>query len=276
MLYLLVVVRKIVLILSPFLILTGVFFILLFLANRNSGKGALQITALPTSKVYLNGKWVGQTPLCLCQLAQMLPTGEYTLKLEPGKPGLNPFQQQIPIQANVLTAVDRSFDGAGASQGSIVSLEPISEKDAELLILSSPNKAQVFLDDTPVGTTPLSLKNITASDHDIKLTKDGFIDKIVKVKTVEGYVLKANVFMGVNSKILEDIPVSSESGKIKIANTPVGFLRVRSENNISSQEIGRVKPGEEYEILEEKDGWFKIKLSSGEEGWVSSDYAEKE
>jgi hypothetical protein len=271
------VIRKIFLILSPLLILSGIFFILLFVANRNSGKGALQVTSLPGSKVYLDGNLIGQTPICLCQLSQMLKTGEFTIRLDPQKQGLDPFEQKIQIYPNVLTAVDRSFDSGGQSQGSIVSLKSLPDnKSIELLIVSFPNKAQVFLDESPVGTTPLSLKNITASDHDIKLSKDGYADKIVKVKTVLGYTLEATVFMGVNVNLLEQAPTSTSSVKLKIQDTPVGFLLVREEASFSSKEIGQVKPGEEYEILEETDGWFKIKLLSGQEGWISSGYAKKE
>jgi len=29
-------------------------------------------------------------------------------------------------------------------------------------------------------------------------------------------------------------------------------------------------------VLEEKDGWFKIRLEEGQEGWISSQYAQKE
>ena len=67
--------------------------------------------------------------------------------------------------------------------------------------------------------------------------------------------------------------------KIIILNTPTGFLRVREEPTISSLEIGRVKPQEEYELIEEGDGWFKIKVippAGGDiVGWVSSQYSKK-
>lgn len=269
-------VRKILLIFSPVIILTIVFISLLVFLNRNSGKGALQVTSLPKSKVYINAELVGETPLCLCQLSQMLKAGSYNIKLDPGKPGLTPFETQIEVSPNVLTAVDRSFDLAGTSQGSVVNLRKLNDsKQTELLVISSPNKASVSLDNSPVGTTPLSLKDLTISDHDIKLSKDGYKDKIVKVKTVPGYSLEAKVYLGINTKLLEETPIASAPAKLKILSTPTGFLRVREDSNVDSSEIGQVKPGEEYEIIEDKVGWFKIRLSESSVGWISADYAQK-
>lgn len=269
-------VRKILFIFSPVILLTIIFIALLVFLNRNSGKGALQVTSLPKSKVYINASLVGETPLCLCQLSQMLKTGKYNIKLDSEKPGLAPFETQIEISPNVLTAVDRSFDLVGASQGSVISLRRINDsKLTELLVISSPSSASVFLDNSPVGTTPLSLKGLTVSDHDIKLSKDGYKDKIVKVKTVSGYSLEARVYLGINTKLLEEAPVASAQAKLKILSTPTGFLRVREDSNVDSFEIGQVKPGEEYEIIEEKVGWFKIKLSDSTAGWISASYVEK-
>jgi len=58
--------------------------------------------------------------------------------------------------------------------------------------------------------------------------------------------------------------------------TPTGFLRVRDGNSIGSLEIGRVNPGETYEILNEKNGWYEIQFDDEKKGWISSQYAKKE
>ncbi len=60
-----------------------------------------------------------------------------------------------------------------------------------------------------------------------------------------------------------------------ILDTPTGFLRVRENNSVGSAEVARVTPGDSYELLEEQDSWFKIKLDAGSSGWISSQYAEK-
>jgi hypothetical protein len=63
--------------------------------------------------------------------------------------------------------------------------------------------------------------------------------------------------------------------KVEIEETSTGFLRVRNDGSLSGKEISQVKPGETYTYLDEKDGWIKIKLTDGNEGWVSGEYVKK-
>ena len=62
-----------------------------------------------------------------------------------------------------------------------------------------------------------------------------------------------------------------KSGKGALQVTPVP-----KSNSIASSEIAQVKPGESYELIEDKDNWFKIKLTDGKVGWISSSYAVKQ
>ena len=63
---------------------------------------------------------------------------------------------------------------------------------------------------------------------------------------------------------------------ILIKDTPTGFLRVREEPAITASEEARVKPGDQFDLLEENSGWFKIEYEKGKQGWVYSQYAEKQ
>lgn len=62
---------------------------------------------------------------------------------------------------------------------------------------------------------------------------------------------------------------------VQILDTPTGFLRVRAEAASSAEEVGRVNPGEYYSLLDEQSGWYKIEYTENEEGWISSQYAQK-
>ena len=53
-------------------------------------------------------------------------------------------------------------------------------------------------------------------------------------------------------------------------------LNVRKGPSIEDDRIGSLDRGMVVEILETSNGWNKVKLSDGEEGWVSGDYTEKE
>lgn len=278
-------VKKILLFLAPLLIAIIIFSGILFFLNKKTGKGALQITSVPKSKVYLENKLMGDTPLCACDLAQMLPAGDYAIKLVPVDVNLKSYEAKITINKGTLTAVERTFVEKGEGSGSIVSLSPLSSKrDVEVLIVSIPDKANVFLDSNPVGTTPLLLKQVSESDHDLRLVLDGYGDKSIRIRTTSGFRLNSLMFLGVKSDLSNPLVASSEAtlspsvavSKVLILNTPTGFLRVRENDSLNSSEIAQVKPGETFNLLSEKKGWFKIALSDGKEGWISSQYAVKE
>jgi uncharacterized protein YgiM (DUF1202 family) len=60
---------------------------------------------------------------------------------------------------------------------------------------------------------------------------------------------------------------------------------VREDASVDASESAKVKPGERYEYLDEKSGWYKIKFNGNTtglvsggftEGWVSGEYSTKE
>jgi hypothetical protein len=267
---------------APFLIAVLIFFGITFFLNREAGKGALRVTSRPQSKVYLENKLIGTTPFCACDLTQMLAIGNYTIKLVPLDVNIRPFEERIAINKYTLTVVDRTFADNGGSDGSIISLVSLGdEKDAQILVVSFPDKANVFLDGNPVGITPLLLNKVSESDHDLRLTLNGYQDKTLKIKTALGFQLNALVFLGIKPDLSNPIEASNSAAPVTtsvvILDTPTGFLRVRETNSVYSAEIGQVKPGESYQLVGEKDNWLEIKLSSPEAklGWISSQYAIK-
>jgi len=61
---------------------------------------------------------------------------------------------------------------------------------------------------------------------------------------------------------------------VQISSTPTGILNVRSGPGTNYPILEKIKPGEKYELLEEKGDWYKINVS-GTEGWISKQYAKK-
>ena len=78
-------------------------------------------------------------------------------------------------------------------------------------------------------------------------------------------------------EVEEEVVEEDKTISVVILETPTGYLRVRKEPSTLAEEVGRVKPGEEYELLDEdeKTGWYKIQLDEGDEGWISNQYASK-
>lgn len=278
--------KKVLFIVSPIFLAIVTFTLFSFILAQNvSGKGALQVTAIPQSAIYLNGKLLGKTPLCLCEGKNLLPTGDYTLKMIPiAGDNLEPYEQKIHITKSILTVVDRTFGAGALSSGFVVNLSPLSDTNAVQIFVSSfPSGAKILFDNNDSGATPLLLKNITPSDHDIVLSKDGYKSKTVHVQTHPGYQLNATIFLSLlppdaTSAALFDTtgltPV--EKQKVVILDTPTGFLRVRTEPSVSGSESAEVKPGQTFDVTSEQDGWYQIKLQDGTLGWIISSYAKKQ
>lgn len=255
-----------------------------FFFLRQNVKGALQITSNPRASVYLNGELIGDTPLCKCEAQDMLPVGPYTVKLVPKDRSLSEYEEKIEISPSVLTVVDRKFAAGASSEGSVIFLTPLQDDEAtQLLVLSIPEKADVLMDNAAVGATPLSINDVTESDHALRIKKEGYLDKIIRIRTPKGYKLTARVYLGIGgdgvsrsvaSPSATPTPTGGPS-TVTILDTPTGFLRVRAEATTGAAEIGRVSPGEEYELLAEETGWYQIRLRNGEEGWISAQYAQE-
>jgi septal ring-binding cell division protein DamX len=264
-----------------------ILFTIIFIVKANKGKGALQVTTTPESKIYLNGKYIGQTPYPRVDGQNTFQTGEYTLKLVPVDGSFPEYQEKITLNKLTLTVVEHTFGNAGKGNGSIISLSPISsKKDAQLLILSLPDGANVFVDSNLMGMSPLLLKNQTASDHKISVKKDGYKEKVVPIKTPLGFKVQVLIDLGIGQDPIASptptialptptVEAASTSATLTINATPTGFLRVRSTNSIDGTEVGRVTPGETYTVLQELDGWYRIKLTNGSEGWISGDFITK-
>lgn len=63
--------------------------------------------------------------------------------------------------------------------------------------------------------------------------------------------------------------------KIEIIETGIGYLRVRSSNSTGASELGRVNVGEQFDVIEESNGWYKIEYETGKQGWISGTYTKK-
>jgi len=66
----------------------------------------------------------------------------------------------------------------------------------------------------------------------------------------------------------------TQNPKLKILNTPTGWLNVRDDASLDGKAIGKVYPGQEYEYTDKQSGWYKIILSDGTSGWVYEKYVQ--
>jgi len=256
----------------------------LFLVGYFKAKpGGIFVDTSPASDVYINEAFSGKTPLKVSKDA-----GEIMLKLVPQVTDQNllPFETKITLVSGIETVVEREFGKTeDTSSGDIISFEKEGGSSAGLVVISTPDNAQVLLDGVPRGFAPYKTSTISPADHQITVKAPGFIERVMTVKTRAGYRLTLFAKLAKSAEeVPTPTPVPAIETFITILDTPTGYLRVRTLPGTKGEEIGQVKPGQKFPFLEEDtaSGWFKIRfeepkagLPNGISGWISNQFATK-
>lgn len=254
-----------------------------FIFSKNSEIAGLKIISTPAADIFLDDKLTGKTPF-----EDKYKTGEYVLKLIPQGTDSSAFawQGKITLNPSVLTYVNRDLGQSElTSSGEILTLEKISQNEAQLNVITTPDAATILLDGIERGVSPIFLSDISPGEHDVAAISAGFIGRTVRVQATSGYKLIINFQLALNKQegaVTDGItPSPSETAGLPenkpyvvIKDTETGFLRVRSGPSRSATETAQINPGDKYPLLEEQEGWYKISYD-GKEGWIASRYAEK-
>lgn len=239
---------------------------------------ALQVTAKPEAAVFLDGKHIGKTPF----FSDQLKAGEHTLKITVSEAS---YVDKISLTRGTLTVINREFAPNFLAQaGESLSLVPGKKG---LFITSMPGEANVSVDGRLVGKTPVLALDLAEGDHKVHVSKDGFASREFTIKTTPKFQLLAQVTLASEiaknpDSVAQTTPLPQTS-KIEVAQTPQGFLRVRQDATVDSPEIGRVKTGDQLEVIQEADDWVKVLFEdppsrageAGKQGWISSQYTKK-
>ncbi len=230
---------------------------------------ALEVDSNLVSRVTVNGKDVGTTP--------------YNGTFAPGEivVSIDNYQTRVTLQTGVKTIIQRDFDSTKSkSSGQIVSFEKIGGADTSLAVVTDPDSGQIILDGIPRGIAPIKIDGITVGKHDLNIAASGFSGKSFSINIVPGYKLVAVVDLNNSvSATIQQVatakPFIDNEVLVEILSTPTGFLRVRDQPQVASNEIGQVHPGEKYKFLtrDDKTGWFQIQLNATSSGWISNTYA---
>ncbi|WP_421380096.1 SH3 domain-containing protein [Bacillus salacetis] len=81
----------------------------------------------------------------------------------------------------------------------------------------------------------------------------------------------------ISSQYIEKSGSTPSTSSIQAAYGKVAIhsLNVRDKASLNGKVVGSVKQGEAYEILEEKNNWYKLDLKGGKTGWAAGWYIEK-
>lgn len=271
-------------------------FIRFFILEKQNKSGRLRILSTPATTVFIDNVAVGKTPY-----EEKANVGEYIIKLIPDGEGATTavWQSKVKVFQNSMTYINQDLkETEVTSAGEILTITKMDKKSfisqtGEVYVETEPNGVIVYLDNDEKGVSTLLLENVTRGDHEISVFMPGFIRRTQKINVEDGYRVNVHFKLALDpsnktlDKTLEEKrQEASEAAElaatpvplptnILIGNTPTGFLRVRSEPTVSSSEIAQVRPGETYVLLEELNGWYKIKVNE-KEGWISAQYSTKQ
>ena len=283
-----------------FLLLICVLFIIVvcvrfFILKSAVKEGQLKIITSPAANVLINNQTKGKSPYEIS-----LPEGEYLIKLIPDSTEASEsasWSGKVKIFHNTLTYVNRELGIDDiSSSGVIFSVKKMDKKTSkkntgEVEVASEPDGAVISLDNEEQGISPLVLSEVEAGDHELSVFSPGFFRRSQKIRIEAGYRVMAEFKLSVDpthkkveKKDPETIQKEEEASKsaevqekfiVTIRPTETGWLRVRSEPTLGASESAKINPGNTFEVLESKNGWYKIEFEKGKFGWISSNYAEK-
>lgn len=178
-----------------------------FILKNGAGSAALSVNSASGSlTVALNGEVVGKTPY----YSDTLKEGEAALTLTSES---SSYRTNVKLTARALTVMSYSLGPSDDfSEGETIWLE--RSKDAgSLVVISDPDGSEVRLDETLLGTTPLSIKKIAVGDHTLKVGKSGYRSRSIKIQNQPGYSLnvKARTFL---------LPIAVGAGSLTFADDP--------------------------------------------------------
>lgn len=230
-------------------------------------KMGIKVFSLPEgADVLVDGVEVGKTPFEDSSLEKK----EINLKLQLSDAR---WSGNIRLNEGTVTVVNRELSAdESSSSGEVLYLT----KGSGAKFISNPVGADIDVDGKNYGKIPASVE-LGSGEHMFTFAKSGYLKRSIKAVIPSGYQLGLVVDLAISDLDLTSItsPTITITPKLKVLSTPTNFLRVRDKPNLIGKEIERISPGEELILLEDLNAWFKVRLSDGKEGYVSSQYVEK-
>lgn len=253
------------------------------LSLRREGAGISITTNPENAEVFIDGKSLGGSPL-----SQVVNPGVHTLKVS--REGYVTREVGINIEEGfrLIAWVSLALDPYPQTK-------KLQEAGKYTLFDLSTNNTSLSGDRSSWAESIWHFQN---TQKDVPKKFDLLIDEGGKTYTLDKtYKKKKEVTVGYLSgaagklsdkakkewdKLTKGSSAKKASTKITVLDTPGGFLNVRSGPGTNHSVIQKIKPGENYDLLEEKGDWYKIILESsksglpdGKAGWIFSQFAKK-
>ena len=245
--------------------------------SLRKGAGLSILTKPENSEVFVDGESLGSSPF-----SQIIEPGVHTIKISKAgyisrEIGVN-IEQGFRLTANVTLSLNP-----------YPQTKKLSEKDKFTIYDLSSDNSKL---NTDYNIWSEALWHFQTSGSKVPKKFSVLIDENGKVYTlISDYSKKKTVAVGYLSgtpgklsdkakKTWEDLTggksKSEVSSKILILDTPNGFLNVRSGPNTNNNILAKINSGETFNLVGEEKDWYKIIYASAKEGWIFSQYADKQ
>ncbi|MCX6799906.1 MAG: pilus assembly protein PilM, partial [Candidatus Falkowbacteria bacterium] len=141
-------------------------------------------------------------------------------------------------------------------------------------ITYSNNPNVVILTSNVIISTKDAFLNNTSLYSENK-TSESVVDKVKESGQKVGDIPVDNIVKEVKKAVVSSINnsvVIDKRPKVLVLATELGWLNVRSKPSATSSLVIKIKPGESYPLLEQKEKWYKLEISNDQVGWVSTFY----
>ena len=142
--------------------------------SPKSATGRVLVRSTPAgARVLIDGRDYGVTPIAVRELSD----GAHDIRVT--RDGYAPADRRVVITASrpaqsITVPLDRASASAAAPDRPPAAVGGIDRYVGRLVVDSRPTGAQVFVDGKLAGRTPLSMRDVRAGEHVIRLEHDGY------------------------------------------------------------------------------------------------------
>lgn len=148
--------------------------------------GTVAITSLPGATVYMDSSSQGRIPSSGTMTLYNVANGNRLFKVTAA--GYNDWMNSVYVQPNTITTINAVLTPVGPNPTPVPATGGFN-------IVSTPNGAEVYVDNLFQGYTPATLSNIIPGQHQILLKYTGYVDYSTTASVTSGQVTPLAISM---------------------------------------------------------------------------------
>lgn len=252
----------------------------------------IETGSIPSS-VFLNGQYLDKTNL----VRHNLKPAEYVVEIRPDDDSLVSYQTSLTLRPSFLTVMTWKPGSTPEQSGGVIyEMERLADQEATEVIFSSiPDGAIIDFADFPTDFAPVTFKNVAPGEQAYSVSLPSYQTQAHSIHVAPGYRYLITIKLA-KQQSYHSMPTPPASSSLPSTATASGLvnssssviikptklfingvevLRVRSNPNLNSSQLGTVKVGEKFALLTKQAGWVEIQIGT-QSGWVSEAYVTTE